>query len=238
MLTQMKTQMPVNQVKVNVGKKAGLVTVDLINGFCTPGAGNLAPPAPDERIDQMVKETDRLARKFENDDQPIMVFCDTHEPGKAEDPYPTHCVAGTGEEELVPPLKWMEQARNTTILGKNCINGFVGGIDLETGRNAVVEWINQNQIEQLVVVGICTDICVMDFVLTILSARNHGLVPTLKDIIVYEPGCATYDLPREVAIELGLPETAAHPRVETHYMGLYFMATRGAIIANELEFAA
>ena len=82
-------------------------------------------------------------------------------------------------------------------------------------------------------VGICTDICVADFVGTLLSARNHGLMPTLKDVVVLEPACATYDLPRAAA-ELGLPETAAHPQAATHHLGLYIMASRGAVIASGL----
>ncbi len=52
--------------------------------------------------------------------------------------------------------------------------------------------------------------------------------------MVYEPGCATYDLPRAAAASLGLPETAAHPQALTHPRGLYFMASRGAILASAL----
>ena len=70
--------------------------------------------------------------------------------------------------------------------------------------------------------------------LTLLSARNHGLMPTLKVVVVLEPACATYDLPLETARSLGLPDTAAHPQAQTHHMGLYFMASRGAVIAREL----
>ena len=40
----------------------GLVVVDEVNGFCTPGAGNMAPPQPDAQIAAMVERTDRLAR--------------------------------------------------------------------------------------------------------------------------------------------------------------------------------
>ena len=112
------------------------------------------------------------------------------------------------------------------------INGFVGSIDPETGANRIVDWVNRNGLEAVLVVGICTDICVMDFVLTFLSARNHGLMPSLTDIVVYEQGCSTYDLPRTVAGELGLPETASHPQELTHHMGLYFMHSRGARLAG------
>lgn len=75
----------------------------------------------------------------------------------------------------------------------------------------------------------------MDFVLTSLSARNHDMMPGLKDIHVYDKGCSTYDLPIEVAKEVGLPNEAAHPQNVTHYMGLYFMASRGANLVGQVD---
>ncbi len=212
---------------------SGLVIVDEINGFATVGAGNLAPPAPNAQVARMVDETDRLARRFEAAGWPILAFLDTHVPGKPEPPYPPHCEAGTGEEELVPALAWLADSRAATLVRKDCINGFVGAI--RDGRNRVVDWANDNRLAAVLVVGICTDVCVMDFVLTLLSARNHDMMPTLKDIVVYEPGCATYDLPAATAAELGLPATATHPQMATHHMGLYFMASRGALLAGELD---
>ncbi|MEE8272116.1 MAG: isochorismatase family protein [Alphaproteobacteria bacterium] len=210
----------------------GLVIVDEVNGFATVGAGNLAPPAPNAQVARMVDETDRLARRFEAAGWPILAFLDTHVPGKPEPPYPPHCEAGTGEEELVPALAWLADAGTATLVRKDCINGFVGA--MRDGRNRVVDWANDNRLAAVLVVGICTDVCVMDFVLTLLSARNHDMMPTLKDIVVYEPGCATYDLPAATVADLGLPATAAHPQMATHHMGLYFMASRGALLAGEL----
>lgn len=63
---------------------------------------------------------------------------------------------------------------------------------------------------QIVVVGICTDICVLDLVVTMLSARNHGVLPPLEEVVVYSEGCATYDLPAEVA--QGIDGALAHPQ--------------------------
>jgi Isochorismatase family len=141
----------------------------------------------------------------------------------------------------VAGLAWLDDCGCATLIRKDCINGFVGGIEASfvggahgQHHNKVVDWINNHRLDSLITVGICTDICVMDFVLTLLSARNHGLVPTLEDIVVYEPGTATYDLPRAAAEQQGLPPTAAHPKAETHHMGLYFMASRGALLASEL----
>ena len=236
---ELEARVPIEIADYVVPEAVGLVIVDEVNGFCTVGAGNLAPPAPDFQVERMVAETDRLARKFAEERRSILAFLDTHEPGVPEPPYPPHCERGTGEENLVPGLAWLEDEPQATLLRKDCINGFVGGIEATFGRhgqhhNKVVDWINAHRLEAVVTVGICTDICVMDFVLTLLSARNHGMTPTLKDIVVYEPATATYDLPGEAAVGLGLPPGAAHPKGLTHHMGLYFMASRGARLTSRL----
>lgn len=234
----MQAVLPVKPKMYTVySKKVGLVVVDEVNGFATVGAGPLAPPAPNAQIERMVKETAMLARHFQARRMPIAAFLDTHEPGKAEPPYPPHCEAGTGQENLVPELEWLETSPVATIIRKDVINGFVGSIDPQTGRNRILDWILENDLEQIVVVGICTDICVLQFVQTILSARNHAMTGKLKDVVVYEPGCATYDLPLDVARQLNLPDTAAHPQDATHHMGLYLMASSGAVIAGDMTFA-
>lgn len=241
LLEQLQAQLPVSTVAWELGGAAGLVIVDEVNGFCTVGAGNLAPPAPNAQIARMVEQTDRLARRFVAGRRPVLAFLDTHEPGKPEPPYPPHCERGTGEENLVAELGWLAHEPDVTLIRKDCINGFVGAMEATPIRgahgathNRCVDWVNAHRLQAVVTVGICTDICVMDFVLTLLSARNHGVMPTLKEVLVLEPACATYDLPLETARSLGLPDTAAHPQAQTHHMGLYFMASRGAVIAREL----
>lgn len=241
LIETLKTQLPIETQALEVGaRQIGLVIVDEVNGFCTVGAGHLAPAAPDSQITQMVTETDRLAKLFTHQRRPILAFLDTHEAGKPEPPYPPHCEIGTGEEQLVPELAWLEQDKHTTLIRKDCINGFVGAMEATynghgTTHNRCVDWVNSQRLDTVLVTGICTDICVMDFVLTMLSARNHGLMPSLVDIVVLEPACATYDLPLETATALGLPPTSAHPKAATHHMGLYFMASRGAVLAHSVN---
>lgn len=219
--------------------RTGLVIIDEVRGFASVGCGPLAPPAPNEQVTRMIAETDRLARRFVQAEWPICASLDSHDPARPEPPYPPHCLAGTGHDELVPELKWLESEPVTTLIAKDCINFMIGAVELDatgaSGRNRLLDWINVHRLESVVTVGICTDICVMDFVLTLLSARNHGMAPTLKDVVVFEPGCATYDLPLEVARSLGLPDTAAHPQGPAHHMGLYMMASRGAILSDELR---
>ena len=112
----------------------GLVIVDEVNGFTTVGAGNLAPSHPNEQINTMVEETNRVARFFSQKHLPLLAFLDTHSPGKPEPPYLPHCEIGTGEEELVPQLKWLETESHATLVRKDCINGFIGAFQTDGYR--------------------------------------------------------------------------------------------------------
>lgn len=234
LLSSIQFSLPVETRAYKASGQAGLVIIDEVNGFCTTGAGNLAPPVENAQVVQMVDETDSLAKAFVQNEKPVLAFLDTHIPGKPEPPYPPHCEQGTGEENLVPELLWLQDTPHATLFRKDCINAFIGAMDVDTGQNAFLDWIKDYQLTSLVFTGICTDICVMDAVLTLLSARNHGLCGPLEDIVVLEKATSTYDLPRHVAENIGLPASAAHPQDLTHHLGLYFMASRGAIIASEV----
>ncbi|MSO74607.1 MAG: isochorismatase family protein [Alphaproteobacteria bacterium] len=214
------------------GRRIGLVIVDEVVGFASVGGGNLAPRGENAQVSRMVWETDAFARSFIAAERPIFVFLDTHEQGKPEPPYPPHCIEGTGEEKLVPELAWLAAEPLATLVRKDCINGFIGAMTLKGNR--LVDWVREHRLDSVLTVGICTDICVMDFVLTLLSARNHGLTFRLKDICVYEPACVTYDLPEEAVRAAGLPATATHPQGLTNHMGLYFMAARGARLIDSI----
>jgi nicotinamidase-related amidase len=166
------------------GQGFGLIIVDEVNGFATVGAGNLAPQVPNEQVSVMVSETNRLVHSFTQQDMPVLAFLDIHDSGKQEPPYLPHCESGTGEEDLVPELKWLEKDPQATLVRKDCINGFIGAFK-QDGSNAVIDWVEDNNVGNVLVVGICTDICVMDFVLTLLSARNHGMLPSLEEVVVF-----------------------------------------------------
>jgi len=234
---QIAETIPLSKTELDLrtnGQGFGLIIVDEVNGFATVGAGNLAPQTPNEQVSTMVSETNRLAHSFIEQGMPVLAFLDTHEPGKPEPPYPPHCERGTGEEELVPELKWIEKEPLATLVRKDCINGFIGSFQPD-GSNSIINWVKENRVKNVLVVGICTDICVMDFVLTLLSARNHGMLQGLNEVVVYDKGCSTYDLPGDVVKEIGLPPSTSHPQDLTHYMGLYFMASRGAQLVNSAK---
>ncbi|GAB2232012.1 hypothetical protein Droror1_Dr00011032 [Drosera rotundifolia] len=230
----LRSQLPVNESTMLIYDRevTGLVIVDVVNGFCTVGTGNLAPVVRNEQIEGMVDETARLARIFCEKKWPVFAFLDTHHPDIPEPPYPPHCIIGTEEAELVPALKWLEKEPNVILKPKDCINGFIGSIEKD-GTNTFVDWVKSNQIKVVLVVGICTDICVLDFVSSALSARNRRLLIPLEEVVVYSQGCATYDLPVHVAetIEGVIP----HPQDLMHHVGLYIAQGRGAKVVSKVD---
>lgn len=239
---ELRRRLPVAAAPYRLPERAGLIVVDVVNGFCTVGAGPLAPVAHDAQIAGMVAKVADAARRFLDSGRPIFALLDTHEAGRPEPPYPPHCIRGSGEELLVPDLAFLDQADGATLVEKDVINGAIGAITSD-GGNRLFDWIRAHDLEAVIVVGICTDICNLDLAVTLLSARNHYLdgrpmLGGLKDVVAYAPGSATYDLPAQAVAALALPVTATHPQAETHHIGLYVMQARGAIIADALMFGA
>ena len=123
------------------------------------------------------------------------------------------------------------------VIRKDCINGFVGAIDRRTGENAFCEWVKGEGISTLLVCGDCTDICVSDFVVSALSARNHGLLTSADPdtergryvaeitglrIAVLADACETFHAP------------GFHDRPAAHHVGLWLMASRGALLVSDI----
>lgn len=226
-------QLPLNLQTVTLGTgNVGLVVVDAGVGFTREG--NLADPTHMIPMVRRIGTTWRALHAELGQRLHTLCFLDTHEPDIPEPPYPPHGIKGTGEEDMDPELIWLLAEPGVEVIRKDCINGFVGAIDRQTGRNAFCEWIIANNIRTLLVTGDCTDICVSDLVVTTLSARNHGLLTdhdpqhhraayvdaiTGLRIVVLADACETFDAP-------------GHDRKATHHVGLWLMASRGAIIAD------
>ncbi|CAK9178131.1 unnamed protein product [Ilex paraguariensis] len=233
----LKNEIPLDEESVVISEdnKTGLVLVDIINGFCTVGSGSLAPREPNRQISQMIDESERLARMFCDKKWPVLAFLDSHRPDQHEHPYPPHCLIGSDESNLVPALQWLEKEPNVTVRRKDCYDGYLGSIQ-EDGSNLFVDWVKTNKIQVLLVVGICTDICVLDFVCSTLSAKNRGFLGPLEDVVVYSRGCATFDFPVSVARDT--KDAIAHPQELMHHMGLYMAKGRGAKIAKQVSLGA
>lgn len=228
--------LPIQPQTLSLGHgPVGLIVVDAGVAFTRRGA--LADP------EHMVPMVHRIGHLWHDLDRRLgerlhtLCFLDTHHADIPEPPYPPHGVIGSGEEDIDPDLAWLLERERVVVIRKDCINGFVGAIDRESGRNALCEWVRSAGLHTVLVVGDCTDICVSDLVVAMLSARNHGLftsadptqeraryvadITTLR-IAVLPEGCDTYHAP------------GVHDRAAAHHVGLWLMAARGAILVSSI----
>ncbi|MFA5021363.1 MAG: isochorismatase family protein [Patescibacteria group bacterium] len=218
---------------IDPSNQAALVVVDEIFAFCVPGYGPLAPRREEPTITRMIILTDTLASRFQSRGWPIIVSKDCHD--GIEFPWPLHAQRGTVDAQLVSELRWLDQAA-ALIIEKDCVDTWIGaeapwpagecshcGASFSTATtNYLREFLIKRNIKTLVVVGTCTDICVMRFVLSIFSACKK-LLPGFHDVVVVPRACTTYEAP-------------GHSRELMHHMGLYLMQQSGAILADNIVF--
>lgn len=161
-------------------KKKLLVIVDMIRGFVEKG--NMADP----EIARINDEVERLTKLFIQQEDDIIAFQDMHEVGCKEfTKYPQHCVKGTIECDLIPCLQKLEA--KMIKIPKNSTCGFI-----TKGYQDYLR-INKDKLKEIVVVGCCTDICVMNFVLPMMNyIDQENLDITLT---VPEDAVETYHAP-------------------------------------------
>ncbi len=160
-------------------KKNCLIVVDMINGFINEGA------LSDKSITKCIPPILSLIKEFINKNQPILAFCDSHpENCKEFDSYPVHCLNNSHESQLVDEIKAYED--QMIVLNKNSTNGFVQPEFLKT-------YLSLGELEEVVVVGCCTDICVLQFALSLKGYINEN---NLNTKIVVPVNCVeTFDAP-------------------------------------------
>lgn len=163
-----------------------LIVVDMVNGFVREGA------MASQNIEHIIPEVERLVKKFTGDDESIVAFVkDTHEKGAREFlRYPVHCVKGTSEAENIDELKKYENM--ALVHEKNSTSAIF--------PNQLLESINKmKKLEKVVVVGCCTDICVINLAIPLqnyFDQENRDI-----EIIVPEDAVETYDAPTHKADE-------------------------------------
>ncbi len=98
--------------------------------------------------------------------------------------FPPHCVAGSGEEEIVDELR--ELAAGATVVRKRRYSGFYG-----TDLDRLLAELSPGVVE---VVGVCTDICVLH---TVADLRNRDYRVVVRRELV-----ETYEAPGHEADEI------------------------------------
>ncbi|MEW9077734.1 isochorismatase family cysteine hydrolase [Terrisporobacter glycolicus] len=153
--------------------KTGLFIVDMNNGFAKEGV--LSSPRVEKIINPIADFGKLICSKINT----IVAFTDTHNEDDVElKSYPAHCLRGDKESEIV---KEILDINNIEILEKNSTNGFFV-MNMEKYKN----------LDNFIVVGCCTDICVYQFVLTLKTYFNQNNLD--KNIIVPVNLVETYDI--------------------------------------------
>ena len=136
--------------KSELGAEDLLVVVDMVNGFCRKG--NLASERCLALADPIKKLIDRTGLR------PVFL-CDKHAKDSEElKVFPEHC-ADNLEINLVDELIDFAEKPDSVVY-KNSTNGFFSfmkDIQIDKRTNCVI------------IVGVCTDICVLQFALTLKS---------------------------------------------------------------------
>ena len=135
-----------------------VIVVDMLVGFLEPGhnlyCGDHSRGIIPNVAGLLEEEIARGSRVF--------YVADNHDPDDLEfEMFPVHCVKGTEETQVIKELARFEG----DYIPKNRYSGFFG-TDLE-------QRLSELKPEKIIIVGVCTDICVMH---TTADARNRDYV--------------------------------------------------------------
>ncbi len=203
-------------------KQAAVISVDLINGFCS--IGPLASP----RVQGIVPAVIRFFRDaWEYGIRDLVLTQDTHEPDAIEfGSFPPHCIRGTAESETIPELKQLPFFKDMEIIEKNSIHSGI--------NTGLQRWIDAHaKITTYIVVGDCTDLCVYQLAMHLrldANARQKN-----RSIIVPEDCVATYDMPVNIAKPLS---AYAHDGDLLHMVFLYHMALNGVEVVKNITLSS
>ena len=158
--------------KSDLGEHDLLVVVDMINGFCR--TGNLSSP----RALALAEPMQALVRDFPGK---TVFLCDKHHAGSAELAiFPEHC---TDNIEIMVVDELIDFAEHCAVY-KNSTNGFFSFLkDIQIDKQA----------KSVIIIGWCTDLCVLQFALT-LQAWFHECDRPLE-VSVLTDFADTYDGP-------------------------------------------
>jgi len=137
--------------------KTTLIIIDVINGFVREGA------LKSERIENIINPIVDVMKKCKDKNIDIIAFGDSHNEDSPEfESYPLHCLENSSEVEVVDEIK---NEGGYKLINKNSTNGFL--------ESEFQSWLKENEnITNFIVTGDCTDICILQFSLSIKTFFN------------------------------------------------------------------
>ena len=199
------SQLSTTSAETFADRKTGLVIVDMVNGFLTEGV--LSSP----RSASVLPAVENLLKMANEYKMPTVAFADCHEPDCIEfQSFPPHCIRGTSESEIAESL---QKIGGYVKIEKNSTNGFL--------TPEFQEFLTKHpELDKMIVCGVCTDICVMQFALTLKTFCNQS--ERNLNIILPVNAVETYDAPNHNADLCGM-------------MALQFMAQAGITLTKEID---
>lgn len=156
--------------------QTALIIIDMVNGFAK--SGNLYS----DRIKDIIPPVVKLTKKFKGYTK--LFIADTHDDNSVEfEAYLPHCIGD--ESHVIEELKTLYDEHSKEI-PKNSTNGFLSPF--------FQKWFEKNKdtFNQYVLIGDCTDICVLQFALSLKAYFNEHNQPSR--IIVPLDAVETYHL--------------------------------------------
>ena len=171
-----------NKIKNLKLYKGMFIVVDMVNGFVTEGVLH------DEKIGEIIPRQIELIKEAKHDGKLIVFVKDTHDVNSTEfarfgGEAGAHCIKGTREQDLVDELKVFEDDMDTIVIEKNSTSYMEAPEFRE-----LLEY--QKELEEVDVVGCCTDICVING--TIPMSNYFDQWNRKVNIRVHEDAIATY----------------------------------------------
>ncbi|MGB2762057.1 MAG: isochorismatase family cysteine hydrolase [Minisyncoccales bacterium] len=151
-----------------------ILVVDMLKGFYN--IGNLANP----RMANIIPNVVELLEKKNGENDTVILLGDVHEKDDKEfQMFPPHCIGGTEETDAIDELADIGKI----YIPKSRFSGF-----FNTGLKLILESLNPGQV---IVVGVCTDICILH---TVADLRNRDY-----KVIVPRDCVETFDSPEHPA---------------------------------------
>lgn len=193
---------------MNKNYEKALYIIDMNNGFVNFGA--MANP----KYNDLVPEQLKMVEKIRREKGAVNFILEGHDKDALEfKTYPVHCVKGTDEALLIPELIGEQEKADTFTYYKNSINGMLN-------RSVQDDIKNLRNLREIILEGVCTDLCVFDFGRTLLRYLDE-LNRDVK-VFVVRNAVDTFDAP-------------GHDREEWTNMAFRFLEQAGAIVVDDIE---
>ena len=157
-----------------------LVLIDMVNGFVKEGA------LADKQINNITPNIIKLVEEFIKNNSDIISIQEGHSQNSKEfENFPPHCILGTEEADLIEELIPYKDKMN--IIRKNSTCGFI--------TKDFIKYMEENKqkLEEIILTGCCTDLCVLNFALPLKNYINeHDL--NIK-VTIYKNTVETFDSP-------------------------------------------